>query len=204
MSSARQATALGYECSRSVTFGRARDRCRSARDELKQRVAPSLCDVVLETFIDSEAVAVEDGCRRPDGRAEEDSEQTQTTKLGERLVHQLARLVWRELGRVHRLRPAAATDDRLAGGPEVPNPVDLPERGLDEASVAELPHRDRRRVRPAGHAAAYRQKDVRLGQQATAQDEPHERPDRAEERSGYSLTWILLQGLTPPLSAHLD
>src|SRR6266542_5376738 len=115
---------------------------RLAREELEERVAPSLGDVVLKAFIDPEPVAVEDGRRRPDGRAEKDSEHTPTTEPGELVLHEPAGLGRFELGRVHRLRAVASTDDRLARCSKVPDPIDLAERRLDEPPVTELPHCD--------------------------------------------------------------
>jgi hypothetical protein len=165
---------------------------RLAWNQLEQRVALSLGDVVLQAFVDPEPIAVEDGRRRPDGRAEKEPEQTPASEVGEGVVHEPAGFGWRKLGCVHGQRPAASTDDRLARGSEVPNPTDLAERRLDKPPVAELPHSDRRRARSAAHAATHGQEDVWTGGQAAAQDETHKRSDPAKQWAGDSLPGVCL------------
>jgi hypothetical protein len=106
-------TQVAASCSRSRHYGKIvlLGSLDANRAQLEERVKASLRDVVLEAFVDPEPVAVEDRRRRPDGRAEKEPEQTPTPEPGERVVHEPAGLGWLKLGRVHRQRPAASTDD---------------------------------------------------------------------------------------------
>src|SRR6266498_3207679 len=148
--------------------------------------------VVLKSVSDPQPVAVQDGRGRPYRRPQQGAKQASTAESRKRVVQELARGRGWQLDGPDGLRPSPASDDCLARSASGADPVDLTERCLEEASIAELEHRDRRRARLPAPASTDGQQDVRFAQ-AAAQEKAYERADPAKDRGGKSLPKVNLR-----------
>jgi hypothetical protein len=159
--------------------------------ELKERVAPSLGDVLLECVVDADPVPAEEGDGWPEARSEQRAKQERASERLERASKDGSRLLGREFDGLNRNASIVISNGCLTGRPKVCRPASLAVGRLDEPASIELEHGHRYRVRPARPPSAHRQENVRCtGWHSRGNQPACKRVDQAEEPSGDQLAQV--------------
>jgi hypothetical protein len=188
------AASLAWRLARVVTFpGEFTARWASTRSQIrrattrpaaagaiKDRLAASLSDVVVEFVVDSESEVVQDRDRRSNHRTNHGADQSRLRERLEQLVEDAAGALGRQLLRFEVLGSAVAGDHRLPGRTEVADPVDLVGCGLDERPLTKVQEGDRKRPRAAAPSATNGQQDVGTSGDAGHDEAPYHRVEEAD------------------------